>query len=49
MPLASLPILSACLNIAIIGAGNIGSTFAFQLARGGHGVTVSARPDSARL
>ena len=33
-----------------MGAGNIGSTFAFQLARtGGHDVTVVARPGSARL
>lgn len=37
------------LRIAVIGAGNIGSTFAFQLARAGHALTVIARPDSARL
>ena len=38
------------LNIAIVGGGNIGSTFAFQLAgTGGHRVTVIARPDSPRL
>lgn len=38
------------LRIAIIGAGRIGSAFAFQLARtGGHEVTVVARPDSQRL
>lgn len=38
------------INIAIVGAGNIGSTFAFQLAtRGGHAVTVIARPGSERL
>ena len=41
---------SSHLRIAILGAGKIGSTFAFQLARaGGHDVTVVARPDSARL
>ena len=38
------------LGIAIVGVGNIGSTFAFQLARiGGHDVTVVARPGSKRL
>ena len=38
------------LRIAIVGTGNIGSTFAFQLARiGGHDVTVVARPGSRRL
>lgn len=38
------------LRIAILGAGSIGSTFAFQLARtGGHEVTAIARPGSARL
>ncbi len=38
------------LRIAILGAGKIGSTFAFQLARtGGHDVTAIARPGSARL
>lgn len=38
------------LQIAVLGVGNIGSTFAFQLARtGGHDVTVIARPGSARL
>src|SRR5215469_8561690 len=37
------------LSIAIIGAGKIGSTFACQLARAGHNVTVIARPDSLRL
>lgn len=35
------------MKIAIYGAGAIGSTFAFQLARGGHDVTVIAR--GARL
>lgn len=38
------------LQIAVLGAGNIGSTFAFQLAHtGGHDVTVIARPGSIRL
>ena len=38
------------LRIAVLGAGKIGSTFAFQLARTGHHeVTVIARPGSARL
>lgn len=38
------------LRIAVVGAGNIGSTFAFHLARaGGHEVTVVARPGSSRL
>ena len=42
--------LTSPLRIAIVGVGNIGSTFAFQLARiGGHDVTVVARPDSKRL
>ncbi len=41
---------SSPLRIAILGAGRIGSTFAFQLARvGRHDVTVIARPGSARL
>ncbi len=41
---------SSSLKIAILGAGRIGSTFAFQLARtGGHDVTVVARPGSLRL
>lgn len=40
----------APLNIAVLGTGKIGSTFAFRLARGGdHDVTVIARPGSARL
>jgi 2-dehydropantoate 2-reductase len=44
------PEADAPLRIAILGAGNIGSTFASQLARvGGHDVTVIARPGSARL
>lgn len=37
-------------NIVVLGAGAIGSTFAFQLARaGGHRVTAVARPGSPRL
>ena len=36
-------------KIAIIGGGKIGSTFAFQLARAGHEITVVARPGSLRL
>ena len=41
---------SSSLSIAVLGAGKIGSTFAFQLSRiGGHAVTVIARPDSGRL
>jgi len=45
MPTPSLP-----LRIAILGAGKIGSAFAFQLVRaGGHEVTVIARPGSIRL
>jgi 2-dehydropantoate 2-reductase len=42
---ASLP-----LRIAVLGVGNIGSAFAFQLSRvGGHDVTAIARPGSLRL
>lgn len=38
------------LRIAVLGAGKIGSAFAFQLARtGGHEVTTVARPGSVRL
>jgi 2-dehydropantoate 2-reductase len=37
------------LSIAIIGAGRIGSAYAYQLARAGHDVTVVARPSSQRL
>jgi 2-dehydropantoate 2-reductase len=38
------------LRIAVLGVGNIGSAFAFQLARvGGHDVTAIARPGSKRL
>ena len=42
--------ISSSLRIAVLGVGNIGSTFAFQLARtGNHDVTVIARPGSVRL
>jgi 2-dehydropantoate 2-reductase len=44
-----MPTTSTPLRIAILGVGRIGSAFAFQLARGGHDVTVIARPSSARL
>jgi 2-dehydropantoate 2-reductase len=38
------------MQIAVVGVGNIGSTFAFQLARiGHHDVTVVARPGSPRF
>lgn len=37
------------LTVAVIGGGGIGSTFAYQLARASHDVTVVARPDSVRL
>jgi len=38
------------LRVAVLGAGKIGSTFAFQLAHmGRHDVTVVARPGSVRL
>src|SRR5499433_2468632 len=43
------PAAKSPLSIAVIGAGKIGSTFAYQLARAGHDVTVIARPDSLRL
>lgn len=51
MPQKSATILpSAPLRIAIVGAGKIGSTFAFQLAHiGHHDVAVVARPGSVRL
>ena len=40
----------ASLRIAVLGVGNIGSTFAFHLANAGHhDVTVIARPNSDRL
>ena len=42
--------MSSPLRIAVVGAGRIGSTFAFQLAHSGrHDVTVVARPGSVRL
>ena len=45
-----MPASSSPLRIAILGAGKIGSAFAFQLAlAGGHDVTVIARPGSIRL
>jgi 2-dehydropantoate 2-reductase len=45
-----MPTSSPSLRIAVMGAGNIGSLFAYQFARvGGHDVTVVARPGSARL
>lgn len=44
------PPVTSPFRIAVLGAGNIGSAFASQLARvGGHEVTVIARPGSARL
>jgi len=43
------PAAKSPLSIAVIGAGKIGSTFAYQLARAGHDVTVIARPASLRL
>lgn len=44
MPLAATP-----LSIAVLGCGNIGSTFASRLARAGHQVTGIARTGSTRL
>jgi 2-dehydropantoate 2-reductase len=40
---------ASSLSIAVIGAGRIGSAFAYQLRRAGHEVSVVARPDSRRL
>jgi 2-dehydropantoate 2-reductase len=37
------------LSVAVIGAGRIGTAFAYQLRRAGHDVTVVARPGSRRL
>ena len=49
-PAMSITPPASSLRIAVLGVGNIGSTFAFQLARtGGHDVTVVARPGSKRL
>ena len=46
----SIALPPSSLRVAVIGVGNIGSTFAFQLVRiGGHDVTVVARPGSRRL
>ena len=46
----SMPAPSSPLRIAVLGAGKIGSTFAFHFARvGGHEVTTIARPGSVRL
>jgi 2-dehydropantoate 2-reductase len=39
---------AAHLTIAVVGAGGIGSTFAYQLAQAGHAVTVIARAESLR-
>jgi 2-dehydropantoate 2-reductase len=45
-----MPEVRPTLRIAVIGAGKIGSAFAFQLVRnGGHDVTMIARPGSPRL
>ena len=50
MPAPPMPIPVPPLRIAILGAGKIGSAFAFHLARtGGHDVSVVARPGSPRL
>ena len=51
MPTTSVPGPSrlASLRIAVLGAGKIGSAFAFQLAKAGHNVSVVSRPGSARL
>ncbi len=49
-PNAVAPVPLPSLRIAVLGAGKIGSTFAFQLARAGrHNVTIIARPGSIRL
>lgn len=46
----SIAVPVSSLRIAVLGAGNIGSIFAFQMTRvGGHDVTVIARPGSRRL
>jgi 2-dehydropantoate 2-reductase len=37
------------ISIAVVGAGRIGSTFAYRLARAGNDVTMIARPGSIRL
>ena len=40
---------SSPLSIAVLGVGNIGSTYAYYLSRAGHTVTAIARPNSTRL
>ena len=42
------PMLRRPLSIAVVGAGAIGSTFAWHLARAGHDVTAIVRPGSNR-
>jgi 2-dehydropantoate 2-reductase len=44
-----MPKTTKPLSIAIIGAGQIGSAFGYQLARAGHNLTMIARPGSPRL
>ena len=44
-----MPTTTQPLSIAIIGAGRIGSSFAYLLAKAGHDVTLIARPGSNRL
>jgi 2-dehydropantoate 2-reductase len=44
-----MPATTSPLSIAVIGAGRIGTAFAFQLASASHAVTVVARPGSQRL
>lgn len=46
--MSSTPPMSV-LSVAVVGAGRIGSAFAYQLRRAGHEVTVVARPGSRRL
>ena len=51
-PLLPVPLMCAAvspLQIAVVGCGGVGSTFAFALSQAGHSVTVVARPGSARL
>jgi len=43
------PSVKLPLSIALVGVGKIGSTFAYQLIRAGHEVTLIARPGSIRL
>jgi 2-dehydropantoate 2-reductase len=44
-----MPASTSRRSIAVIGAGRVGSAFAFQLAQAGHNVTVVARSGSKRL